>query len=105
MGCVPAVKDDVVNVATPPAFKADGAPRFVPLSLNCAVPLGVPAPDVTVAVKVTLWPKFDGFTEESSAVAVLAFAMLKVCDTLAAALKFALPACEAVIVQEPAPVR
>src|SRR5207247_158123 len=105
MGCVPAVKDDVMNVATPPAFKAIGAPRFVPLSLNCTVPLGVPAPDVTVAVKVTLWPKLDGFTEASSAVIVLAFAIVKVCGTLGAALKFALPGCAAVIVHEPAPVR
>ena len=103
--CVPAVKDEVLNVATPLAFKAIGAPRFVPLSLNCAVPLGVPAPDVTVAVKVTLWPKLDGFTEASSAVAVLAFAIVKVCGTLVAALKFALPGCAAVIVHEPAPVR
>src|SRR5438132_6182990 len=31
--------------------------------------------------------------------------MLNVCGTFAAALKFALPACAAVIVQEPAPVR
>src|SRR5207247_796398 len=105
MGCVPAVKDDVLNVATPPAFKAAGAPRFVPLSLNCTVPVGVPAPEVTVAVKVTLWPKFDGVNEESSAVAVLAFAMLKVCGTFAAGLKFALPGSAAVMVHEPAPVR
>src|SRR5438105_15917871 len=34
-----------------------------------------------------------------------AFAMLKLCGTFAAALKFASPACDAVIVQEPAPVR
>src|SRR5436305_6005694 len=84
--CVPAVKDDVVNVATPPAFKADGAPRFVPLSLNCTVPLGVPAPELTVAVKVTLWPKLDGFNEERRAVAVLALAIVKVCGTSVAAL-------------------
>ncbi len=34
-----------------------------------------------------------------------AFAMLKLCGTFAAALKFASPACDAVIVQAPAPVR
>ncbi len=86
MVCGPAVKEEVLKVATPPAFKATGAPRFVPLSLNWAVPAGVPALDVTVAVKVTFWPKFDGFTEESSDVAVLALAIVKVCGTLAAAL-------------------
>src|SRR6266542_1428077 len=74
--CVPAVKVEVVNVAAPPAFKATGAPRFVPLSLNCAVPVGVPALEVTVAVKVTLCPKLEGFNEESSAVVVLAFAIV-----------------------------
>ena len=58
----------------------------MPLSLNCAVPVGVPAPDVTVAVKVTLWPKLDGLTEESRAVTVLALAIVKVCGTLVAAL-------------------
>src|SRR5437660_4212590 len=105
MVCVPEVKEEVGNVATPLPFKALGAPRLAPLSLNCTVPVGVPAPEVTVAVKVTLWPKLDGFTEESSAVIVLAFAIVKVCGTLAAALKFALPACEAVSVHEPAPVR
>src|SRR6266568_5145133 len=101
---VPAFKVEVVNVAAPPAFKATGAPRLAPLSLNCAVPVGVPALEVTVAVKVTLWPKLDGFNEASSAVVVLAFAIVKVCGTLAAALKFALPAWDAVTVQEPAPV-
>src|SRR5207247_9653075 len=95
----------VINVATPPAYNAIGAPRFLPFSLNCTVPLGVPAPDVTVAVKVTFCPKLDGFKEQSGAVAVLAFAIVKVCGTLVAALKFALQGCAAVIVHEPAPVR
>ena len=105
IACVPVVKDEVVKVATPPALSATGAPRFVPLSLNCAVPVGVPAAELTVAVKVTFCPKLDGFTEASSAVIVLALAIVKVCGTLVAALKFALPGCAAVIVQEPAPVR
>src|SRR5205807_2737289 len=103
--CVPAVKDEVERVATPLPFKATGAPMLAPLSLNCTVPVGVPAPEVTVAVKVTLCPKLDGLTEESRAVIVLAFAIVKVCGTLVAALKFASPACDAVIVHEPAPVR
>src|SRR5206468_2735548 len=76
--------------------------RAIVLELRRA--FGVPAPDVTVAVKVTFWPKLDGFKEESSAVAVLALAIVKVCGTLVAALKFALPGCAAVIVHEPAPV-
>src|SRR5438034_8550146 len=103
MVCVPTVKDEVVKVATPPAFKATGAPRFVPLSLNCAVPIGVPAPEVTVAVKVTLWPKLDGFNEASSAVAVLAFATTCPPETLPMLFrKFASPLYSAVIVWVPA---
>src|SRR2546421_700419 len=51
MVCVPAVSDEVENVATPLPFKVTGEPRFVPLSLNCAVPVGVPAVDETVAGK------------------------------------------------------
>ena len=40
-----------------------------------------------------------------TAVVVTAFAILKVCGTSVAALKFAFPACFAVIVQEPGAVR
>ena len=43
-------------------------------SLNVTVPVGVPVPGattLTVAVKVTDWPKTDGFTLEASAVVVV----------------------------------
>ena len=70
MVCVPAVSDEVENVATPLPFKVTGEPRFVPLSLNCTVPVGVPAVDETVAVKVTLCERFDGLGEEVTAVPV-----------------------------------
>jgi len=46
--------DAVVTVATPLPFRATVAPRLVPLSLNCTLPDGVPAEEVTVAVKVTV---------------------------------------------------
>src|SRR5437667_3474247 len=39
-------------------------------SLKVTVPLGVPAPPLTVAVKVTDWPKTDGFCEEATLVVV-----------------------------------
>ncbi len=44
------------EVAEPLPFSATGAPKLVPSILNCTVPVGVPDPEVTVAVNVTLWP-------------------------------------------------
>ena len=69
---MPTVSPEVVNVATPLPFKDIGVPRLVPLSLNCTVPVGVPVPDVTVAVNVTAWPKSDGLTEVLTVVTVIA---------------------------------
>ena len=45
-------------------------PRVVAPSLNVTVPEGIPSPSVTVAVKVTDWPKVDGFKEEATPVVV-----------------------------------
>src|SRR4051794_33477337 len=49
-----------------------GAPRLVRPSWNCTVPVGVPGPAVTVAVKLTDWPATDGFgpAERTRAVVV-----------------------------------
>jgi hypothetical protein len=63
----------VVNVAMPPDTAP--VPRVVVPSKNVTVPVGLPAPGlttVTVAVKVTLCPEVDGFTDEARPVAVLA---------------------------------
>ena len=51
-------------------------PRVVAPSLKVTVPVGVPGArgdGVTVAVKVTAWPKTDGLAEEVSVVVVLAW--------------------------------
>ena len=61
---------DVENVATPPDSVPE--PIVAAPSLNVTVPVGVPAPELTVAVKVTLWPKTDGLAEEVRAVEVAA---------------------------------
>ena len=61
----------VVKVATPLPLSVP-VPSVVAPSLNVTVPLGVPAPEVTVAVNVTLWPKTDGLAELVNAVVVLA---------------------------------
>ena len=49
-------------------------PMALPLSKNWTVPVAVPAPGAVVAteaVKVTDWPKTEGFTEDANAVVVL----------------------------------
>ena len=53
-------------------------PRVVEPSLKVTVPVGaVPAPELTVAVKVTAWPKTEGLgVEAASAVVVTVAAWL-----------------------------
>jgi hypothetical protein len=60
------------DVACPLPFNAAGLPRFVPPTLNCTVPVGVPAALVTVAVNCTPCPNTDGFTDDATAVLVAA---------------------------------
>jgi hypothetical protein len=69
-GWFPAASAAVVWVATP-ALRVTGVPELAPSITNCTVPVGVPLPEVTVAVNVTDWPNTDGFTDEATAVAVL----------------------------------
>jgi hypothetical protein len=76
MKCEPSESEDVLNVAMPEPFSIP-APSVVDPSLKVtASPLpevmGVP-PLLTVAVKVTGWPKADGFTEDVTAVVVAAW--------------------------------
>jgi hypothetical protein len=40
--------------------------KFKPSMRNCTVPVGVPAPDETVAVKLTESPKADGFSDDTT---------------------------------------
>src|ERR1044071_3116563 len=87
----PAARLEVVREACPPALMDCGAPRFAPLSLNCTVPGGVPAADVTVAVKVTLCPVRDGLTEVDTAALVAALPTVSGPELLLTA-KFASPA-------------
>jgi len=71
--------------------------------LNVTVPVGVPAPctaTLTVAVKVTDWPKTEGLTNDAKAVALLA--LFTVCVNVEEVLvvKLASPPYTAVIVCE-----
>jgi hypothetical protein len=63
---------DVENVATPPALSVPVPSKVAP-SRKVTVPVGVPARLVTVAVKVTDWPKVEGFGEPVTIVVLLAF--------------------------------
>src|SRR4029450_9881214 len=98
----PGASVEVVSAATPPAPSACGAPKSAPSILNCTEPVGVPAADVTVALKVTFWPGVRGPAGAEMESAVAAFATLN--ETLAgvAALKLASPACEALTKTTPA---
>src|SRR5438067_4869485 len=71
MVCDPAARVLVLKVATPEAFRLT-VPTLLPSMVNVAVPVGVPAAEVTVAVKVTDCPTPDGFWLDVSVVVVVA---------------------------------
>ena len=73
MGCEPAARVEVLNVALPP--RSVPVPIAAPLSLNVTVPVAVLG--VTVAVKVTKVPAVAGFKLELTA--VVEFAWFTVC--------------------------
>src|SRR5437868_14831205 len=83
MVCVPTLRADVENVATPEALRVPG-PRTVAPSRKLTVPVGVPAPGavaVTVAVNVTDAPTIEGLLPETSAVEVAA--LFTTCESAA----------------------
>ena len=69
--CVPTARAESVIVALPP-LSAHRRTEFVPSTANCTVPplSNVPEAGVTVAVKVTVCPNADGFSDEVTAVVV-----------------------------------
>src|SRR5206468_2216521 len=85
MECAPTAREAVVSVAMPEESSVP-VPRLVAPSRNVTVPVGMPAGELTVAVKVTGWPK-DGFAEDTRAVVVAGLITVNV-----AALEVALPA-------------
>ena len=60
--CAPTASAEVVNTATPPEIEVE--PILVDPSRKVTVPVLLGS---TVAVKVTDWPKTEGFSEELSA--------------------------------------
>src|SRR6266704_5010 len=86
MECAPTAREAVVSVAMPEESSVP-VPRLVAPSRNVTVPVGMPTGELTVAVKVTGWPKVDGFAEDTRAVVVAGLITVNV-----AALEVALPA-------------
>jgi hypothetical protein len=62
-------------VAIPPDMPA-GEPKFTPSTTNCTVPVGVPAADDTVPVKLTESPTVEGFSEEVTTTVAVAGVMV-----------------------------
>src|SRR5437762_1842901 len=70
MAWLPTNSAAVVKDAVP--LRNSAVPSGVPPSVKVTVPVGVPAPPLTVAVNVTAWPDSDGFSDEARAVDVAA---------------------------------
>lgn len=73
----------VLNEAWPEPFTGTLDAQTVDPSVKVTVPTGTPAPEVVVEVKVTDWPKTEGFGEEVAVVVVgLVFELWTVCTLL-----------------------
>jgi hypothetical protein len=72
--CVPSASVEVLPDVAEPDASVTGEPNALPSIENCTVPVGVPAPDATLAVKLTAWPYVEGFRLEPTVVVVLAVA-------------------------------
>jgi hypothetical protein len=67
--CVPIVSVEMLPDVAQPETSVTGEPKALPSILNCTVPVGVPVPAVTLAVKLTAWPYVEGSRLEATAVA------------------------------------
>src|SRR5262245_5723607 len=76
----------------------------IPSTLKVTVPVGVPAPDITVAVKLTFCPPSESGGVTESPVVVDALAIWNERATSFAASWFESPPCDAVTVHPPAPL-
>src|SRR5262245_63953919 len=72
MECEPTARLAVENVAIPPAPMLP-VPSVAAPSMKVTRPVGKPAPEVTLAEKVTDWPKTVGFDEAANVVVVVAW--------------------------------
>jgi hypothetical protein len=74
--CSPGERTVVAELGADPPANVAGEPKFAPSTTNCTVPVGVPAEDETVAVKLTESPKLDGFSEEVTTADAVAGVMM-----------------------------
>ena len=88
MGCVPAARVEVLNVAVPSPDRPVVPRRALP-SLKDTVPVGMPESEVTVAVKTTVSPMVEGFLDEVSEVVVAVAEFTVKAPVVEAAAKFA----------------
>ena len=69
MECAPTDNVEITHVVAPATSgRLTQAAMFTPPSWNVTVPVGVGPTPVTTAVRVTDWPKTDGFTEDVNVV-------------------------------------
>ena len=78
--CVPVIKLDRVSVATP--FDSDADPMGVALSRNVTVPIGWPAAEETIAVRVIGTESSAGFALLDSCTADPALTMVNAAGVL-----------------------
>ena len=96
------VESVAVDIDADPELKL-AVPKVVAESRNVTVPVAVPVNcGVTVAVKVTVWPKIDGFNELVTALALVALFIVCVIAAEALLLMLLSPPYETVIVWLPA---
>jgi hypothetical protein len=95
--CAPEARLEVDRLADPEEIVAE--PSTVAPSRNCTVPVAVAG--VTVAVRVTDWPGFAGFTLDATATVDALFTTWLRADDVDATV-FASPLYDAVIAWEPA---
>jgi hypothetical protein len=62
--CSPGERLVLAGLTATPPDNATPEARVTPSTTNFTVPVGVPAPEETVAVKLTESPKLDGFSDE-----------------------------------------
>jgi hypothetical protein len=80
---LPTARVVVLNAACPLPFTATFEASVVAPSVKVTVPVGMPAPDVTVAVNVTDCPNVDGLGAELTEVEVAAAGTTAVCADVA----------------------
>src|SRR6266853_3289280 len=98
MECEPRERELLVRVARP--LERVPVPKVLVPSWNVTVPVGVPVlgeTGLTVAVKITDWPKTEGWAEEVTAVALVARLTVWVTTSEVLVLKLVSPLKTAVI--------